>query len=106
MQISYKTTLKAFDTIRYSILAELAKTDRVLRGKIDADEAAYFGGKRKGNRGRGVKNKTIVFGILERRGKAHVEIITNVKAKTLLAGTINQESKERKHCVYGQVKRL
>ena len=92
MQISYKTTLKAFDTIRYSILAELAKTDRVLKGKIEADEA-YFGGKRKGNRGRGAKNKTIVFGILERRGKVHVEIITNVKAKTLLAGTIKKVKK-------------
>ncbi len=99
MQSSYKTTLKAFDTIRYSILAELAKTDHTLRGKIEADEV-YFGGKRKGNRGKGDKNKTIVFGILERKEKAHVEIITNVKAKTLLAGTINQESKERKHCVY------
>ncbi len=46
MYLSYKTTLKAFDTIRYSILEELAKTDSVLKGKIEADEA-YFGGKRK-----------------------------------------------------------
>lgn len=92
MHLSYKTTLKAFDTIRYSILEELAKTDRVLKGKIEADEA-YFGGRRKGNRGRGAKNKTIVFGILERRGKVHVEIVTNVKAKTLLAGTIKKVKK-------------
>ncbi len=33
MQSSYKTTLKAFDTIRYSILAELAKTDQYPKGK-------------------------------------------------------------------------
>ena len=92
MQLSYKTTLKAFDTIRYSILEELAKSDRVLKGEIEADEA-YFGGKRKGNRGRGAKNKTIVFGILERRGKVHVEIVKNVKAKTLLAGTIKKVKK-------------
>ena len=92
MHLSYKTTLKAFDTIRYSILEELAKTDSVLKGKIEADEA-YFGGKRKGNRGRGAKNKTIVFGILERQGKVHVEIVTNVKAKTLLAGTIKKVKK-------------
>ncbi len=91
-QLSYKTTLKAFDTIRYSILEELAKSDRVLKGEIEADEA-YFGGKRKGNRGRGAKNKTIVFGILERRGKVHVEIVKNVKAKTLLAGTIKKVKK-------------
>jgi len=92
IQLSYKTTLKAFDTIRYSILEELAKTDRVLKGEIEADEA-YFGGKRKGNRGRGARNKTIVFGILERRGKVHVEIVKNVKAKTLLAGTIRKVKK-------------
>ncbi len=92
IQLSYKTTLKAFDTIRYSILEELAKSDRVLKGEIEADEA-YFGGKRKGNRGRGARNKTIVFGILERRGKVHVEIVKNVKAKTLLAGTIRKVKK-------------
>ncbi|MEM3172034.1 MAG: hypothetical protein QXE82_00670 [Candidatus Nitrosotenuis sp.] len=59
--VSYPAALKAFDTIRYSILHQLAKSDAVLRGEIEADEA-YFGGKRKGNRGRGSKNKTIVFG--------------------------------------------
>jgi len=89
MYLSYKTTLKAFDTIRYSILEELTKTDSVLKGKIEV----YFGGKRKGNRGRGAKNKTIVFGILERKGKVHVEIITNVKAKTLLTSTIKKVKK-------------
>ena len=46
IQLDYKTTLRAFDTIRYSILEELAKTDRVLKGKIEEDEA-YFGGKRR-----------------------------------------------------------
>jgi transposase len=92
MQLDYKTTLRAFDIIRYSILEELAKSDRVLKGKIEEDEA-YFGGKRKGNRGRGAKNKTIVFGILERNGKVHVEIVKNVKAKTLLASTIKKVRK-------------
>ena len=92
VHLSYKTTLKAFDVIRYSILEELAKTDKVLKGKIEADEA-YFGGKRKGNRGRGARNKTIVFGILERNGKVHVEIVNNVKAKTLLASTIKKVKK-------------
>ncbi len=62
-------------------------------GNIEADEA-YFGGKRRGNRGRGAKNKTIVFGILERDGNVHVEIVKNVKARTLLAGTIKKVKKE------------
>ena len=47
--VSYPTALHVFDTIRYSILKELAKIDRVLKGKIEADEA-YFGGKIKGTR--------------------------------------------------------
>ena len=92
VRLSYKTTLKAFDTIRFSILEELAKADEVLKGKIEADEA-YFGGKRKGNRGRGAKNKTIVFGILERKGKVHVEIVSDVKAQTLLKSTIRKVKK-------------
>ena len=92
MHLSYKTVLKAFDAIRYSILEELANTDKVLKGQIEADEA-YFGGKRKGNHGRGAKNKTIVFGILERKGRVHVEIVNNVKAKTLLKSTIRKVKK-------------
>lgn len=91
-QTSYKTALKAFDVIRFSILEELAKTDDVLRGEIEADEA-YFGGKRKGNRGRGAKNKTIVFGILEKKGKVSVDIVNNVSAKTLLASTVKKVKK-------------
>jgi len=90
--VSYPTALHSFDAIRFSILEEQSKTDDVLKGQIEADEA-YFGGKRKGNRGRGAKNKTIVFGILERNGKVHVEIVKNVKAKTLLTSTIKKVRK-------------
>ena len=58
MQLDYKTTLKAFNTLRFSILEELVKTDRILKGEIEADEA-YFGGKRKGNRGRGARTRQL-----------------------------------------------
>ena len=90
--VSYPTALNAFGCIRYSILYHLAGTDKKLKGEIEADEA-YFGGKRKGNRGRGAKNKTIVFGILERKGKVSVQIVNNVKARTLLASTIKKVKK-------------
>ena len=90
--VSYPTALHCFDAIRFSILEEQSKTDDVLKGQIEAGEA-YFGGKRKGNRGRGAKNKTVAFGILERDGKVHVEIVNNVKAKTLLASTIKKAKK-------------
>ncbi len=73
MNMSYKTTLKAFDILREAIAEELSKCDDILKGEIELDES-YFGGKRKGKRGRGAAGKTIVFGILERGGKVSVEI--------------------------------
>ena len=56
----------------------------MFRGEIEVDEA-YFGGKRKGNRGRGAENKIIVLGMLKRGGNVHVEIIPDASADTLLA---------------------
>ena len=66
--------------------------DRKIRGKFELDEA-YFGGKRKGNRGRRAKNKIIVFGILERKESVRVEIVKNVKTRTLLKKTIKKVKK-------------
>jgi transposase len=54
---------------------------------VEADEA-YFGGKRKGKRGRGAAGKVPVFGILERGGRVKVEAVGNVTAQTLLASTV------------------
>ncbi len=87
--VSYPTALKAFGSIRRTIAEELAKKDRKLKGEIELDEA-YFGGKRKGNRGRGAGNKVIVFGILERKGKVSVDIVPNVSAETLLQSTVKK----------------
>lgn len=90
--LSYKTILKAYDILRRAIVMELAKTDKVLKGEIEADEA-YFGGKRKGKRGRGAKNKVIVFGMLERRGKVSLDILPNVKGETLMNATVAKAKK-------------
>lgn len=65
--MSYKTALKAFDIMRVAIVNELSRHDETLKGEIEADES-YFGGRRKGKRGRGSRDKTIVFGILEGEG--------------------------------------
>ena len=83
VQLSYKTTLRAYDIIRESIVDHLALEDEILRGEIEHDES-YFGGRRKGKRGRGAAEKTIVFGILERGGKVSVNIVKDVKADTLI----------------------
>jgi transposase len=55
----------------------------LLKGEIEADET-YFGGKRKGKRGRGAKGKVPVFGIIERGGKVRVDVVRDVSAETLL----------------------
>lgn len=52
-------------------------------GEIEVDES-YFGGKRKGKRGRGAAGKVPVFGLLKRGGKVYTKIIPNAKATTLM----------------------
>jgi transposase len=85
--VSYPTALKGFDILRSAILQELSRSDETLKGEIEADES-YFGGKRKGKRGRGAGGKTIVFGILERGGKVSVKIVKDVSADTLINETV------------------
>ena len=68
VDLNYKTTLKSFDTLRRVLVEDLARSDALLKGDLEADES-YFGGRRKGKRGRGAGHKTIVFGILERGEK-------------------------------------
>jgi len=57
---------------------------RKLCGELEIDET-YFGGKKKGKRGRGAFNKVIVFGILERNGEVYTTVVPDVKASTLMA---------------------
>ena len=52
-------------------------------GEIEADES-YFGGRRKGKRGRGAAGKVPVFGLLKRGGKVYAVVIADAKATTLL----------------------
>ena len=52
-------------------------------GEVEVDES-YFGGRRKGKRGRGAAGKVPVFGILKRGGKVYAQVIENAKAQTLM----------------------
>jgi len=85
--LSYPTALKAFDLIRYAILTSADDAAQLLAGEIELDES-YFGGRRKGKRGRGAAAKVPVFGILERNGVVRVEAVRNVSAQSLLEMTI------------------
>ena len=54
-----------------------------LKGEIEIDEA-YFGGRRKGKRGRGAAGKSIVFGLLERNGRVYTRVVDSVSAGELM----------------------
>jgi len=103
MHISYPTALKATNLVRQAILSTAKDYELLLKGEIEADEC-YFGGRRKGKRGRGSKNKVPVFGILERKGLVSVDVVPNVGAKTLLNMTIKKVRRgsivytDRFHC--------
>jgi transposase len=66
-------------------------------GEVEVDES-YFGGRRKGKRGRGAGGKVAVFGLLKRGGKVYTVIIPDAKTKTLLP--IIEESVEPDSIVY------
>ncbi|MDP9203380.1 MAG: IS1595 family transposase [Gemmatimonadota bacterium] len=83
--VSYPTVLRAFTAIRRAILAE--EEPELLRQEVEADES-YFGGRRKGRRGRGAAGKIPVFGILERKGKVLVTVVPNVTTHTLMDETV------------------
>jgi transposase len=83
LKSNYKTVQDRFMQFRKFIIEYCNAEAKRLNGEIEMDES-YFGGKRKGKRGRGANNKAIVFGILERKGKVHVVVVENVQAKTLM----------------------
>ncbi len=55
----------------------------VFEGQVELDES-YFGGVRKGKRGRGAAGKVVVFGMLKRGGKVYVKIVPDTKTVTLM----------------------
>ena len=90
--LNYKTIQSRFMQFRKSIAVYCNAEAKKLNGEIEMDES-YFGGKRKGNRGRGANNKAIVFGILERKGKVYTKIVENVSKETLMKEIENKTLK-------------
>jgi len=89
LNLSHRTAYKAITTIRLAILSHTENAQDLFRGEIKLDEI-YFGGQRKGNRGRGAAGKVPVFGILERNGLVHVNVVPDVSAATLLKLTVKK----------------
>jgi len=89
------TATRFFMRLRQLIASKLPSYQ--LCGEVEADES-YFGGVRKGKRGRGAAGKVAVFGLLKRGGKVYTAIIPNARTETLLP--IIQEKVEPDSIVY------
>jgi transposase-like protein len=80
--VNKSTAAYYFLRLRMIITQTLAE-ETPFAGAIEVDES-YFGGHRKGKRGRGAAGKVPVFGILKRGGRVYTQVIPDTKAKTLL----------------------
>jgi len=77
------SAIRFFHKLRCAIATKQQERAAQFCGEIEVDES-YFGGIRKGKRGRGAAGKTIVFGLLKRGGKVYTVPVADVKQKTLL----------------------
>lgn len=78
-----KNTAQLFFHRLRILIAEKQKINIIFAGEVEVDES-YFGGRRKGKRGRSAAGKIPVFGLLKRGGKVFAEIIPDAKSSTLL----------------------
>ena len=85
LSIQSNSAILFYRKIRYIITEQLNnEAKEIFNGEVELDES-YFGGVRKGKRGRGAAGKTIVFGMLKRQGKVYTVIVENTKTDTLMA---------------------
>ena len=81
--VNRKTATYYFHRLREIITIELDRqVDKTFGGKIEVDES-YFGGHRKGKRGRGAVGKAPVFSLLKCGDKIYTKIIPNARPVTL-----------------------
>ena len=77
------TALPFIHRLREIIALELEiEGELMFGGEIEVDES-YFGGRCKGQRGRGAEGKIPVFGLLKRGGKVYTKVILDAPGSTL-----------------------
>jgi transposase len=82
--VNRKTAALYFLRLREIIAYELeAESAAMFGGEIEVDES-YFGGRRKGKRGRGAAGKIPVFGMFKRGRKIYTKIIPDASSATLI----------------------
>ena len=77
------SAIRFFHKLRTKIAIKQQNRSEQFCGKIELDES-YFGGARKGKRGRGAAGKVPVFGILKRGGDVYTQVVEDNKTRTLL----------------------
>lgn len=81
LNINRHSAERAYHLIRLALALECEK-EFSFNGEVEIDES-YFGGQRKGHRGRGAAGKVPVFGLLKREGKVYTRIVNDVSRDTL-----------------------
>jgi transposase len=89
--VNRNTAVLFYHKLREVISETLAEQTPFLAGEVEVDES-YFGGHRKGKRGRGAAGKVPVFGLLKRGGLVHAVMIPDAKSRTLM-GIIRERIK-------------
>ena len=86
--VNRHTATLFYHKLREVIAAKLEAEAPFTGGAVEVDES-YFGGRRKGRRGRGAGGKVPVFGLLKRGGRVYAAMIPDTKSRTLV-GIIRQ----------------
>ncbi len=81
-EVHRNTAALYYHKLRQCIAARMAEIEPEL-AVFECDES-YFGGARKGKRGRGAAGKVCVFGILKRGGRVYALPVADATSKTLL----------------------
>ena len=82
--VNKSTAAYFYHRLREIIVLEIEQENHeVFDGEVEVDES-YFGGHRKGMRGRGAGGKVPVFGLLKRKGRVYTKIIPDASSATLL----------------------
>ena len=82
VDVHRNTAAYYFQRLR-QLISQAVEDETPFFGEIEVDES-YFGGHRKGQRGRGAAGKVPVFGILKRGGKVYTKVISDTRSATLM----------------------
>ena len=80
--VNRHTADRVYTELRRRIVRFCERNAPKSKGEHEVDES-YFGGHRKGMRGRGAAGKVAVFGILKRNGRVYTTPVSDVSAQTL-----------------------